>query len=329
MPTALLSGVTGQDGSYLAELLLAKGYEVHGLIRRASSFNTGRIDHIFDQLHLHHGDLTEPERLSWLLRDIQPDEVYHLGAQSHVRVSFDEPGYTAAATGLGTQHLLDAVFRHVPAARVYVACSSEMFGSSHPPQDEETPFRPRSPYACAKVYSYHLARHYRDRGLFVAVGILFNHESERRGETFVTRKITRALARMRLGLQERLQLGNLSARRDWGHAEDYVRAMWIMLQAPEPDEFVVATGESHSVTEFLEAACAWHEITLPDERIVADVSRLLRPTEVDALEGDASKARWVLGWFPRVSFSELVARMCEADMALAVGERAAKMAMGG
>jgi len=329
MPTALLSGITGQAGSYLAELLLARGYEVHGLIRRASSFNTDRIDHIFGQLQLHHADLTEPERLAWLLRGIEPDEVYHLGAQSHVRVSFDTPGYTAAVTGLGTQHLLEAVFRHRPEARVYVACSSEMFGASPPPQDEATPLRPRSPYACAKVYSFHLARHYRDRGLFVSAGILFNHESERRGETFVTRKITRALARIRLGLQNRLQLGNLQARRDWGHAEDYVRAMWLMLQEQIPDDYVIATGESHSVEDFLGAACAWHEIEFPDERVEVGVQRLLRPTEVDALEGDASKARTRLGWEPRITFSELVDRMCEADYRLALGERAAAVATGG
>ncbi|MFH1566499.1 MAG: GDP-mannose 4,6-dehydratase [Gemmatimonadota bacterium] len=340
---ALITGISGQDGSYLAEQLLDEGAEVHGLIRRSSSVNLSRLDpirfvgaqggageHAYDhqRLHLHYADLTEPERLWRLLDEIGPDEVYHLGAQSHVRVSFDEPGYTAAVTGLGTQHLLDAILQRAPQARVYVACSSEMFGASPPPQDETTPFRPRSPYACAKVYSYHLARHYRDRGLHVGTGILFNHESERRGETFATRKITRALGRIREGLQDRLQLGNLDARRDWGHAEDYVRAMRLIARHDEPGDFVIATGESYSVQDFLDEALLWHRDhpaagrSLPADCVTADTPRLLRPTEVDSLCGDARKARRVLGWEPTVTFGELVARMCAHDWRLAQDEAA-------
>lgn len=340
---ALITGVSGQDGSYLVEQLLAEGAEVHGLVRRSSTVSgLTRLDgvrlvgaeggeHAYDhpRLHLHYGDLTEPERLWGLLDEIGPDEVYHLGAQSHVRVSFDEPGYTAAVTGLGTQHILEAVLQRAPRARVYVACSSEMFGASPPPQDETTPFRPCSPYGCAKVYSYHLARHYRDRGLFVGTGILHNHESERRGETFVTRKITRALGRIREGLQARLQLGNLDARRDWGHAADYVRAMVLIVRHGAPDDFVIASGVDRSVADFLAAAQAWHAAmpapgyAPPDGCVVAGVGRLLRPTEVDVLRGDASKARRVLGWEPTVSFGGLVARMCAHDWQLAREEAAA------
>jgi GDPmannose 4,6-dehydratase len=314
MAVALITGITGQDGSYLADLLLEKGHDVHGLIRRSSTFNTGRIDHIYghERLRLHYGDMTEPARLSAVLGEVRPDEIYHLAAQSHVRVSFDEPDYTGAVVGLGTQHLLEAVRRTCPRARVYYAGSSEMFGASPPPQSEETPFRPRSPYGCAKAYGYHLARHYRDRGLFVGCGILFNHTGPRRGETFVTRKVTRAAARISVGLQSRLALGNLDARRDWGFAGDYVRAMWLMLQADEPDDFVVATGESHSVRDLLDAAFGHVGLRWQDH---VDLDpRLMRPTEVDALCGDASKAHRLLGWRPTVTFTGLVDMMVKAEL---------------
>src|SRR3990167_5599849 len=324
---ALITGITGQDGSYLAELLLSKGYEVHGIIRRASSFNTGRIDHIFDRLHLHHGDVTEPARIERIVADVQPNEVYNLAAQSHVRVSFDEPHYTFESIATGTLNVLDAVLRHAPKARVYVASSSEMWGNSPPPQNEETPFAPVSPYGVAKVAAHHLAHAYRARGLFVACGILGNHESERRGPTFVTRKITRGLARIRAGLQDRLELGNIYARRDWGHADDYVRAMWMMLQQPEPDDFVIATGDCCSVREFLNACSEWHRRdgrNLPAYPVTAGIERLLRPVEIDLLCGDASKAFHILGWHPTVTFPDLVARMCSHDWAEAQRERAGK-----
>ncbi len=328
---ALISGITGQDGSYLAELLLGKGYEVHGLIRRASTFNTDRLDSIYTDPHeegatflLHYGDVTDGSGLRHAIEAIQPDEVYNLAAQSHVRVSFDQPEYTADVVATGTLRLLDAVRDYATNSgkpiRVYQAGSSEMFGAAPPPQNESTPFYPRSPYAASKVAAHWYAVNYREaHGLFICNGILFNHESERRGETFVTRKITRALTRIKLGLQERLFLGNLEARRDWGYARDYVQAMWMMLQAPEPADYVVATGESHSVLEFLDLAASicglnWRAVVQSD-------ARYLRPTEVDHLCGDASKARDKLGWHPRVSFEELVRLMVEHDLELARQEQ--------
>jgi GDPmannose 4,6-dehydratase len=319
MKKALITGITGQDGSYLAEQLLEKGYEVHGLVRRSSSFNTGRIDHLYRdphergvQLFMHYGDLTESSRLVKLVYEIQPDEVYHLGAQSHVRVSFDTPEYTSDAVGMGTVRLLEAIRETGVATRFYQASSSEMYGAAAPPQDESTPFHPRSPYAVAKVMAHWITVNYRESyGMFAATGILFNHESPRRGETFVTRKITRALARIDAGLQEKLFLGNLDAKRDWGYTPDYTDAMWRILQADEPDDYVIATGEMHSVREFLDEAAAhlglnWQEVVEFDERY-------LRPAEVDALQGDASKAREKLGWTPTVTFKELVQVMVDAD----------------
>ncbi len=317
---ALITGVTGQDGSYLAELLLAKGYEVHGLVRRSSTFNTRRIDHLYVDPHepgarffLHYGDLSDSSQLSHLIYNLKPDEVYHLAAQSHVRVSFDIPEYTGDATGLAVTRLLEAIRRSGIKTRFYQASSSELYGSAPPPQNEETPMRPRSPYAAAKLYAYWMVRNYRDAyGLFAVNGILFNHESPRRGETFVTRKITRAVARIKMGLQDKLYLGNLEARRDWGYAPDFVEAMWLMLQQEAPEDFVIATGESHSVKEFLELAFGhagldWH-------RYVEIDPRYFRPTEVDFLQGDASKARERLGWRPRVTFEELARLMVEADL---------------
>jgi GDPmannose 4,6-dehydratase len=316
---ALITGITGQDGSYLAELLLSKGYEVHGLIRRASTFNTSRIDHLYMDPHepgarffMHYGDLSDSGQLSHLIYNIQPDEIYHLAAQSHVRVSFDMPEYTGDTTGLGTIRLLEALRRSGITAKFYQASSSELFGSSPPPQNEETPMRPQSPYAAAKLYAYWMVRNYREAyGLFAVNGILFNHESPRRGETFVTRKITRALARIKLGLQKKLYLGNLEARRDWGYAPDYVEAMWLMLQQDVPADFVICTGESHSVEEFLEAAFAYQNL---DWRDYVEIDpRYFRPTEVDFLLGDPTKARERLGWQPRVTFKELVRIMVDAD----------------
>ncbi|MBX5443371.1 MAG: GDP-mannose 4,6-dehydratase [Solirubrobacteraceae bacterium] len=319
---ALITGITGQDGSYLAEQLLEKGYEVHGLIRRSSSFNTERIDQLYRDPHeeqvrlkLHHGDLSESSRLVRLIYELQPDEVYHLGAQSHVRVSFDIPEYTADVTGMGTVRLLEAIRDAGVTPRFYQASSSEMFGSSPPPQNEQTPFHPRSPYAVAKVAAYWITVNYRESyGLFACNGILFNHESPRRGETFVTRKITRALARIHAGLQDKLYLGNLDARRDWGYAPDYTDAMWRMLQADEPDDYVIATGESHSVREFLDVAAAHLGINWED--VVEIDPRYYRPAEVDALCGDYSKAREKLGWEPTVTFEELVKIMVDADVKL-------------
>lgn len=380
---ALITGITGQDGSYLAEFLLEKGYEVHGLIRRASTFNTERIEHIYQdphdpgsQLFLHYGDLSDSGQLINIIYNIQPDEIYHLAAQSHVRVSFDMPEYTGDVVGLGTTRILEALRRNGAKTRFYQASSSEMFGSSAPPQNEETPFQPRSPYAAAKVYAYHMAKNYRDAyWIFASNGILFNHESPRRGETFVTRKITRAVARIRFGLEHCLYLGNLEARRDWGYAPDFVEAMWQMLQQDTPDDFVVATGESHSVREFCELAfresgmdIEWRgsgidEVCVlagfnknsssptPDSLVLTEESasnlehsgpraqqslsplptdysavptegtaliridpRYFRPTEVDFLLGDASKAKKILGWEPRVTFSELVKIMVQADI---------------
>jgi GDPmannose 4,6-dehydratase len=347
---ALITGITGQDGSYLAELLLLKGYEVHGLIRRASTFNTERIDHIYTDPHmpdakllLHYGDLNDGGQLSNLIYNIQPDEIYHLAAQSHVRVSFDMPEFTGDVTGLGTTRILEAIRRSGIKTRFYQASSSEMFGSAPPPQNELTPFQPRSPYGIAKVYSYWMARNYREGyGLFAVNGILFNHESPRRGETFVTRKITRAIARIRYGLQNKLYLGNLEAKRDWGYAGDFVEAMWMMLQQDQPYDYVVATGESHSVREFVNLAfqhagieLAWVGSGLEEKGIIKSLasnlqpqtsslrigdalieidSRYFRPTEVEYLLGDASKARKKLGWEPKVKFKELVQMMVDADI---------------
>lgn len=327
MKKALITGITGQDGSYLAELLLDKGYEVHGLIRRSSSFNTERIDHLYrdpheqgNRLFLHFGDLSVSADLVSLLYDINPDEVYHLGAQSHVRVSFDLPEYTGDITGLGTIRLLEAIRKSGINARFYQASSSEMFGAAPPPQSEATPFQPQSPYAAAKVYAYYVAKNYREAyGLFACNGILFNHESPRRGETFVTRKITRAATRIKLGLQNVLYLGNLDAKRDWGYAGDYVEAMWLMLQQDTPDDYVVATGETHSVRDFVEEV--FRRLGMDYNDYVKIDTRYFRPTEVDVLLGDASKAERILGWTPRTSFSKLIDMMVEADLEQAKKER--------
>src|SRR3990170_5853759 len=317
---ALITGVTGQDGSYLAELLLARGYEVHGLIRKASAFNTQRIDGLFIDPHeagarffLHYGDLSDSTQLIHLIYDLCPEEIYHLGAQSHVRVSFDIPEYTGDITGLATVRILEAIRRSGVRARFYQASSSEMFGDAPPPQNEETPFRPRSPYAAAKLYAYWTTVNYRrGYGMFACNGILFNHESPRRGETFVTRKITRGIAEILAGRATDLFLGNLKARRDWGYAPEYVEAMWLMMQQQEPGEYVIGTGESHSVQEFLEEAFAYACL---DWRQHARIDpRYFRPTEVEALEADASKARQRLGWQPRVGFKELVRIMVDADL---------------
>jgi GDPmannose 4,6-dehydratase len=316
---ALITGVTGQDGSYLAEQLLEKGYEVHGLLRRSSSFNTGRIDQLYRDPHetdtrlfLHHADLSESSRLVRLVYELQPDEVYHLGAQSHVRVSFDVPEYTADVTGMGTLRLLESIRDAGVRPRFYQASSSEMYGSTPPPQNEDTPFHPRSPYAVAKVTAYWITVNYRESyDMFAVNGILFNHESPRRGETFVTRKITRGLARIQAGLQDKLYLGNLDAQRDWGYAPDYTDAMWRMLQADEPDDYVVATGEMHSVREFLDVAAS--HLGLDWEAVVEIDPRYYRPAEVDALQGDPTKAREKLGWTPTVTFEELARIMVESD----------------
>ncbi len=330
MKTALILGITGQDGSFLAEFLLAKGYQVHGVVRRASTFNTDRLDSIYADPHeevsllLHYGDVSDGTGLRHVLEKVRPDEVYNLAAQSHVRVSFDQPEYTADVVATGTLRLLEAVRDYALASgkqpRFYQAGSSEMFGAAHPPQSEDTPFYPRSPYAVSKVAAHWYAVNYREAyGLHICNGILFNHESERRGETFVTRKITRALGRIKLGLQKKLFLGNLDARRDWGYAGDYVEAMWMMLQADSPGDYVVATGEAHSVREFLDlaGACCGLDWT----RYVETDPRYFRPTEVDYLLGDASKARRLLGWKPRVSFAELVRLMMEHDVELARQEQ--------
>lgn len=297
----------------MAELLLSKGYEVSGIIRRASTFNTARIDHIFDKLNIQHGDLTDGSNLTRLVRDMNPTEVYNLGAQSHVRVSFDTPEYTAEVTGTGTIRLLEAIRASGCNPRYYQASSSEMFGSAPPPQNELTRFHPRSPYGCAKVFSYHATVNYRESyGMHATNGILFNHESPRRGETFVTRKIARAAARIALGLQKELVLGNLDAKRDWGHAKDFVQAMWMMLQQPHPDDFVVATGETHSVREFLDLA--FKHVNLDPEKYVIINPRYFRPAEVDVLLGDSTKARQLLGWQPTVSFTQLVDEMVHAEL---------------
>ncbi len=329
---ALITGTTGQDGSYLAEFLIRKGYEVHGVVRRTSSFATGRIDHIrkgfgpgSSPLQLHYGDLGDGTGLRAIIEQVRPDEVYNLAAQSHVRISFDQPEYTADVVGLGALRLLEALRdhnkRHNRAARFYQAGSSEMFGRvAEVPQRETTPFHPRSPYACAKVYAHWQTVNYREAyGLFAVNGILFNHESPRRGENFVTRKITRSATRIKLGLQDGLALGNLDARRDWGFAGDYVEAMWMMLQQDKPDDFVIATGETHSVQEFLERV--FEMLKLDWRKYIQTDPRYLRPSEVDLLQGDASKARRILGWQPRVGFAQLVEMMVEADLELAEREK--------
>lgn len=320
---ALITGITGQDGSYLAEFLLAKGYEVHGIIRRTSTFNTGRIDHLFKdphepdvRLHLVHGDLNDSSSLNKILRTIKPDEIYNLGAQSHVRVSFDIPEYTGEVTALGAVRLLEAVRESGFSPRYYQASSSELYGGvRETPQTETTPFNPRSPYACAKAYAFYITVNYREAyGMHASNGILFNHESPRRGETFVTRKVTRAVARIKHGRQDKLFLGNLDARRDWGFAGDYVELMWLMLQQDEPGDYVAATGEAHSVREFVDAA--FSHVGLDWNDYVKIDPHYHRPTEVDLLLGDASKARNELGWAPKVTFDDLVRMMVDADMEL-------------
>src|SRR4030043_230001 len=347
---ALITGITGQDGSYLAELLISKDYEVHGLIRRSSTLNTDRIDHIYidphdpkSKLFLHYGDITDSGQLTNLIYNIQPDEIYHLAAQSHVRVSFDMPEFTGDVTGIGTTRMLEAIRRSKIKTRFYQASSSEMFGDAPPPQNEETPFRPRSPYGVAKVYAYWMARNYREGyGMFAVNGILFNHESPRRGETFVSRKITRALARIKFGLQDKLYLGNLEARRDWGYARDYVEAMWLMLQHDKPDDYVIATGETHSVREFAELAfndagieIEWKGQGKTEKGVIRSLApnlqphssklkvgrdliekdpRYLRPLEVEFLQGDASKEKEKLNWEPKIRFKELVRMMGDAGL---------------
>lgn len=325
--TALITGITGQDGSYLAEFLLDKGYQVYGIIRRSSSFNTGRINHIYQDPHepdprlrLVYGDLNDASSLNRIMRELHPDEIYNLGAQSHVMVSFDVPEYTGEVTGMGTIRLLEAIREAGIKPKFYQASSSELYGLAQEiPQKETTPFYPRSPYACAKAYAFYIVRNYREAyGFFACNGILFNHESPRRGETFVSRKITRAATRIKVGLQDKLYLGNLEARRDWGYAPEYIQAMWLMLQQPRPADFVIASGESHTVKEFVEEAFGllgldWHKHVELDPRY-------LRPAEVDTLVGDSSKAERELGWRPKVQFKELVRIMVEADLELAKKE---------
>ena len=320
MKKALITGITGQDGSYLAELLLSKGYEVHGIVRRASTFNTSRLNHIYADFHkegtrlfLHYGDLSDSEQISSIIYNIEPEEVYHLGAQSHVRVSFDTPTYTGNITGLGTGRLLEVIRRSKLPIRFYQASSSEMFGATKPPQSESTPFQPRSPYACAKVYSYWMVKNYREGyGMFASNGILFNHESPRRGETFVTRKITRAVAGLLAKTQDALYLGNLEAKRDWGYAPEYVEAMWRILQRKEPDDYVLGTGQSYPVREFLDAAFSY--AGLDSGKFVKIDKRYFRPTEVDFLVADASKARRELKLDLKIGFKDLARIMVDADM---------------
>ena len=320
MKRALITGITGQDGSYLAEFLISKGYEVHGIIRRASTFNTERIDHVFVDFHspgvrlfLHYGDLSDSGQLSNIIYNIQPDEIYHLAAQSHVRVSFDMPEYTGDITGLGTTRILEAIRRSGIKTRLYQASSSEMFGNAQPPQNEKTPFQPCSPYAVAKVYAFWMARNYRESyDLFVCNGILFNHESPRRGETFVSRKITRAIASILAGKQECLYLGNLKAKRDWGFAPEYVEAMWMMLQQEKADDFVIGRGESHSVEEFVESAFSY--AGLDWKRHVRIDPHYFRPKDVDNLIADSRKAKNLLGWNPKIDFGKLIKIMVDADM---------------
>ena len=328
MKVALITGITGQDGSFLAELLLEKGYKVYGIIRRTSSFNTQRIDHLYQDPHLpgtrlllEHGDLSDSSSLNHILRQIKPDEIYNLGAQSHVRVSFDVPEYTADVTALGTVRILEAIRETGIRPKFYQASSSEMFGKAGPePQNELTTFHPRSPYATAKVFAYHTTVNYREAyDLFACNGILFNHESERRGETFVTRKITRAATRIKLGLQKNLFLGNLEAKRDWGYAKDYVEAMWLMMQADKPDDFVIATGETHSVKEFVQETFSYLDLDWT-EYVEID-PWYYRPSEVDYLQGDASKARRILGWEPKIGFKELVRLMVDHDLKIAQDEK--------
>ena len=317
---ALITGITGQDGSYLAEFLLSKGYEVHGIIRRASTFNTARIDHIYQDPHkpevrlfLHYGDLSDSGQISNIIYNIKPDEIYHLGAQSHVRVSFDIPEYTGNVTALGTTRLLEAIRRSGSKIKFYQASSSEMFGDAPAPQNEKTIFRPRSPYAAAKVYAYWMARNYREGyKIFACNGILFNHESPRRGETFVTRKITRAIAKIIAGKQKELYLGNLEAKRDWGFAPEYVEVMWLMLQQEEPDDYVLGTGENHSIKEFLQESFAY--VGLDWKKYVKIDPKYFRPTETELLLADPSKAKKKLGWSPKITFKDLVKIMVDADM---------------
>lgn len=325
MKKALITGITGQDGSYLAEMLLHKGYEVHGLIRRASTFNTRRIDHIYHDphgnrgkvhLYLHYGDITAADTLLDIIYNVQPEEIYHLAAQSHVRVSFDMPEYTGDSTGLGTTRFLEAIRKSAIKTRFYQASSSEMYGSAHPPQSESTPFEPRSPYAAAKLYSYWMVRNYRDGyGLFASNGILFNHESPRRGETFVTRKITRAVAAILAGKQDFLYLGNLDSKRDWGYAPEYVEAMWRILQHEKPDDFVIGTGEAHTVRDFLSEAFGY--VGLDWNQYVKIDPRYFRPTEVDYLQANSGHAKDQLVWQPKVCFRDLVRIMVDADLELA------------
>jgi len=337
MKKALITGITGQDGSYLAELLLEKGYEVHGLIRRSSTFNTDRIDHLLVDFHekdarlfLHYGDLSDGSNISRLIEKIKPDEIYHLGAQSHVRVSFDMPEYTGDVTGLGTLRILDAIREAGVKTKFYQASSSEMFGKVREvPQNEDTPFYPRSPYGCAKVYAYWITKNYRESyDLFACNGILFNHESPRRGETFVTKKITKALSKIKLGSKNKLYLGNLDAKRDWGYAKDYIECMWMMLQQDKPDDYVIATGETHTVREFVEESCKilgidliWKGKSVDEKGIDKKTGKTIieidpiyfRPAEVELLIGDYSKARKVLGWEPKTKFKELVKLMIDFD----------------
>ena len=326
---ALITGITGQDGSFLAELLLEKGYEVYGVIRRASTFNTDRIDHLYQDPHepgtrlrLFYGDLNDSSSLNTILRNVEPNEIYNLGAQSHVRVSFDVPEYTAEITGVGAVRLLESIRETGIRPRFYQASSSELYGKVRDvPQNEQTPFYPRSPYGCAKAYAYYITVNYREAyGLFACNGILFNHESERRGETFVSRKITRAVTRIKLGIQDKLFLGNLDARRDWGYARDYVEAMWMMMQHDVADDYVIATGETHSVREFLDEAFGY--LDLDWHRHVEIDERYYRPAEVDLLLGDASKARRELGWEPKIGFKEMVRLMVDSDLKLAEREAA-------
>lgn len=320
MRKALITGITGQDGSYLAEFLLFKGYEVHGIVRRSSSFNRGRIDHLYRDEHLpdvrfflHYGDLTDSEQMTDLIYNLRPDEIYHLGAQSHVRVSFDLPEYTGNVTALGTTRILEALRRSGVKAKFYQASSSEMFGAAPPPQNESTPFHPRSPYGAAKVYAYWMVRNHREGyGLFACNGIMFNHESPRRGETFVTRKITYGLANILAQKEKKLYFGNLDAKRDWGYAPDYIEAMWLMLQQDNPDDYVIGTGETHSVREFMEAAFSYMNLDWQDYVEIDPV--YFRPTEVEALKADFSKAKRELGWAPKVSFKDLVKIMVDADL---------------
>ncbi len=320
MLKALITGITGQDGSYLAEFLLAKGYEIHGLIRKSSTFNTGRIDHIYQDPHepgarlfMHYGDLSNGEQLTYLIYNVQPDEIYHMGAQSHVKVSFDMPEYTGEVTGIGTTRILDAVRRSGIQTRFYQASSSEMFGDAPPPQNEDTPFRPRSPYAIAKVYAYWMAANYREGyGLFIVNGILFNHESPRRGATFLSRKVTRAIARIKAGLQDKVYLGNLDARRDYGYTPEYVEVMWAMLQQERPDDYAIGTGVAPTIQQFVEEAFSYADMDW--QQYVEIDARYFRPTEVEILQADSRKAKRLLGWEPKVTYEDLVRIMVDADM---------------